>query len=175
MRPSSQAMQARQSPRRPPRQYRRHPATMLIFCHFVCAVTMSTSPQRADAAVYRCTNGKDPVLFSQFGCPEMSESTHWTGNETSIITLPPLTATEKAELDAMSRAADKRSRDHRRQLRRRQKLRAAAVAQADAQCREALAALEGIRSQKRQGYAARTARLLDQNQSRWETVRKANC
>ncbi len=165
-------IQARQSPRR----LLRHTGAELFYCHLVFAVAMSVAaPQHADAAVYRCTNGVDPVLFSQFGCPETSESSQWTGNETSIIAIPALTANEKAELDAMARAADKRSRDHRRQLRHRQKRRAAAVAQADTQCREALTALEDIHLQKRQGYPARTARLLDRNQSRWESVRKANC
>lgn len=166
------SIQARQSPRRP----LRHTGVKLFYCHLVLAVAMSVAaPQRADAAVYRCTNGKDPVLFSQFGCPETSESSQWTESETSIIAIPALTAIEKAELDAMARAADKRSRDHRRQLRHRQKRRAAAVARADTQCREALTALEDIHLQKRQGYPARTARLLDRNQSRWESVRKANC
>lgn len=157
------------------RQSRRHTAAVR-FSPFAFVVAMCTAaPQLADAAVYRCTNGKDPVLFSQFGCPAASESSQWTPGATSIITIAPLTAGEKAELDAMARAADRRSRDHQRQLRRRQKLRSAAVAQAHAQCREALAALEGIRLQKRQGYSASSARSLDRNQSRWKSVQKANC
>lgn len=167
---NSTANQARHCPRQPVR----HTTIALFFCHFAIAMS-TTAPQHAGAAVYRCTNGKDPVLFSQFSCPEAAESSRWTAGETSIVSIPALTAIEKAELDAMARAADKRSRDHQRLLHRREKLRAESVARAEAQCHEARTALEDIRLQKRQGYPARTARLLDRNQSRWESVRRANC
>jgi hypothetical protein len=136
-----------------------------------CFVTLG----HTQASIYRCTNGKDPVLFSQFACPQGGESTLWKSSDTTLFVLPPLTKAEQDELAAMARVNTRKEKARQSQRRRQEKLRNTAAAKTRQQCREARTALATIRLQKKQGYKASAARALDREQARWDGVRRTTC
>jgi len=157
-------------------QQHKHYQRVRVLSHLTVAATACfVTLAHAQASIYRCTNGKDPVLFSQFSCPPGDESALWESADTTLITLPPLTTVEQAELAAMARANASLTKERQLRRRRQAKLRNTVAAKARLQCQEARAALERIRLQKRQGYKASAARTLDREQARWEKVRKVNC
>lgn len=141
----------------------------------VTAVACFVMLGHVQASIYRCTNGKDPVLFSQFACPQGATATLWESSDTTLFVLPPLTKAEQDELAAMARANARKEKARQSQRRRQEKLRNAAAAKTRQQCREARTALATIRLQKKQGYKASAARALDREQARWDAVRKTTC
>jgi|GEM_PF-4668051 len=156
----------------------RHPSgnrplrCLLLICVCIHAASQSKA---ANARIYRCENGSNPVLYSQFRCPGGDAQTTVEPAEHSFITIPALSAEETTALAALerslrqSRVAAKRSRTEQMQQQRRASANAAKL------CTAAIAGLERVRERKREGYSAAEVRRLDREQRMFSVQKKANC
>lgn len=129
-----------------------------------------TAPARA--AIYRCPGHDGQPRFTQFPC---GEDARVVLEPTQIVELPPLSATEQAQLDALAR-----ERAQRREARARARHEAARAAgrerQArEARCRQARTGLEALERQRRKGYSLGESRALDRRESDLKAAARANC
>jgi hypothetical protein len=129
----------------------------------------------ATAAVYRCKDPDQPVLYSQFQCPPDHQQATINPDPQNLIDTPPLTAAEQTALARLQQdlARDRTRARAARMENRRQRLKR--LAQRKALCTDARSQLEALAARKRRGYGADESRKLAQRGRELRQQRNANC
>ena len=126
----------------------------------------------ATSTMYRCAVPGEPVMFSDLPCPGGARVSVKTGN---TVSMAPLTEGEQRRLDALQKAAEKRTSQRRQALRRQRARLAEDTRRAEAACRSARNQLEALKLRKRKGYTlVEGVRIAQLATTLRETVR-ANC
>ena len=140
---------------------------------FTCALLSASAA--ASGSVYRCQAGSEPVLFSQFRCPDGAVEQLVEPTATSIVEIPGLSPDEQKAVAELERTLLARRREHRQQRKRQQRNAAAMRAEARRQCNAALQGLKQLREHKRHGYSAADSNRLGEREASLQNLRKENC
>ena len=127
------------------------------------------------AGIYRCSNPDGPPMFSQFPCATADEVDTMVITAVSVVSAPPLTASEQATLDRMQRRLQRSRSEAAKQQRRVRQRNLKHRSKRIAECSRSRTALKELRERKRGGYSLSTSRTLNADEARLKAQMAEHC
>ena len=127
------------------------------------------------ASIYRCSDGQNAPLFSQFPCAASQDVEAMVITSISVVTPAQLTQSEQATLARIkhqferSRASASSDQQHSRRLSNRRRAERVAI------CAKTRRALKSLRERKRDGYSLSAARGLQAEEQQLKTQISEHC